>query len=90
MLNPEVIVLGGAIAHNRREMLGVIADEISRRAFATPARRVRVVLSEHRDDVSLIGSLPIVNERLDDPAYARDRLPSDPAPTDPAQMRSSS
>ncbi|HEX2141444.1 MAG TPA: ROK family protein [Candidatus Limnocylindria bacterium] len=76
LLNPEVIVLGGAIALNRPEMLGVIGDELARRAFPTPARRVRVVLSEHGDDVSLLGSLPIVNERLDDPAYRRDRHPT--------------
>jgi glucokinase len=83
VFNPEVIVVGGAIAVHRPELLGVVRDEIDRRAFPTPARRVRVVLSEHRDDVSLIGSLPIVNERLHDPAY---RHGSSAVPQ--AQMRS--
>ena len=83
VLNPECIVLGGAIAAHRPELLGVVRDEIDRRAFPTPARRVRVVASEHGDDVSLIGSLPIVNERLHDPAYGPGRLHSPPA-----QMRS--
>ena len=73
VFNPEVIVVGGAIAVHRPELLGVIRDEIDRRAFAIPARRVRLALSEHRDDVSLIGSLPIVNERLHDPAFAQGR-----------------
>jgi glucokinase len=73
VFNPERIVLGGAIAVHRPELIGVVRDEIDRRAFPTPARRVRVVLSEHRDDVSLIGSLPIVNERLHDPAFGRGR-----------------
>jgi glucokinase len=83
VFNPEVIVLGGAIALHRPELPGAVRDEIDRRAFATPARRVRVVLSEHRDDVSLIGSLPIVNERLHDPAYRQGR-PS----AQPSQLRS--
>jgi glucokinase len=74
VFNPEVIVLGGAIAMHRPELFGVIRDEIARRAFAIPARRVRVVLAEHGDDVSLIGSLPIVNERHGDPAFGRGRL----------------
>jgi glucokinase len=73
VFNPECIVLGGAIAANRPELLGVVRDEIDRRAFPTPARRVRVVRAEHGDDVSLIGSLPIVNERLHDPAYGQGR-----------------
>jgi glucokinase len=76
VFNPEVIVVGGAIAVHRPELFGVIRDEIALRAFATPARRVRVVLAEHGDDVSLIGSLPIVNERHGDPAYRRGRLPT--------------
>ena len=76
VFNPEVIVVGGSIAVHRPELFGVIGDEIARRAFATPARRVRVALAEHGDDVSLIGSLPIVNERHGDPAYRRGRLPT--------------
>lgn len=83
VFNPERIVLGGAIAMHRPELIGVVRDEIDRRAFPTPARRVRVVPAQHGDDVSLIGSLPIVNERLGDPAYRQGRLPS-PQP----QMRS--
>ncbi len=79
LLNPEVIVLGGSIAVHRPELLGVVRDEIDRRSFPIPARRVRVAMAAHRDDVSLIGSLPIVNERLHDPAYARDRLLPPPA-----------
>jgi glucokinase len=76
VFNPEVIVVGGSIAVHRPELFGVISDEIALRAFPTPARRVRVVLAEHGDDVSLIGSLPIVNERHGDPAYGRGRLPT--------------
>ncbi|HET6819805.1 MAG TPA: ROK family protein [Candidatus Limnocylindria bacterium] len=69
LLNPEVIVLGGSIAAHRPELFDVVRREIDRRAFPIPARRVRVVPAELGDDVSLIGSLPIVNERLKDPAF---------------------
>ena len=75
LLNPEVIVIGGSIAAHRPELFGVVQREIARRTFAAPARRVRVVPAQHGDDVSLIGLLPIVNERLNDPAYRRGRTP---------------
>ncbi|HEX2194155.1 MAG TPA: ROK family protein [Candidatus Limnocylindria bacterium] len=79
VFNPEVLVMGGAIAVHRPELMEVVREEIGRRAFAIPARRVRVERAEHGDDVSLLGSLPIVNRRLADPAYGRGRLaPSEP------------
>jgi glucokinase len=76
VLNPEVIVLGGSIAAHRPELFEVVRREIERRAFAAPARRVRVLPAEHGDDVSLIGLLPIVNERLHDPAFRRGPNPA--------------
>lgn len=71
-LNPEVIVLGGSIARHRPELLAVVRREIDRRAFPGPARRVQVETARFGDDVSLIGLLPIVNERLNDPSYAKE------------------
>lgn len=71
VLNPEVIVLGGSIARNRPDLIGAVRDGIRRRAFPVPADRVRVEMAQHGDDVGLIGLLPIVNQRLDDPAYRR-------------------
>jgi len=70
-LNPQVIVLGGSIASHRPRLFEVARHEIDRRAFPGPARRVRLAPARFGDDVSLIGCLPIVNERLDDPAYRR-------------------
>jgi len=63
-LNPEVIVLGGSIALHRPELRTAVRAEIDRRAFSAPASRVRIEMSQLADDVSLIGLLPIVNERL--------------------------
>jgi glucokinase len=71
LLNPEVIVVGGSIAEHRPELFDRIRAAIGRRAFAIPARRVRIEPAAHTDDVSLIGALPIVHERLTDPAYRR-------------------
>ena len=68
-LNPEVIVIGGSIAAHRPEILDVARAEIVSRCFPVPAARVRVAPAELGDDVSLIGCLPIVHERIDDPAY---------------------
>ena len=72
-MNPEVIVLGGSIGCNRPELPSAIRAEIDRRAFPAPARRVRVAMTQFAGDVSLIGLLPIVNERMTDPSYAKER-----------------
>ena len=69
VLNPEVIVVGGSIATHRPELFEVVRREVDRRAFPIPARRVRILAAQLGDDVSLIGLLPIVNERLSDPAF---------------------
>lgn len=71
-LNPEVIVVGGSIGCNRPELPSAIRAEIDRRAFSAPARRVRVEMTQFAGDVSLIGLLPIVNERLNDPSYTKE------------------
>ena len=71
VLNPEVIVLGGGIAANRPEVLERIRRGIDQRAFPAPAARVRVAMAEHGDDVSLIGAVPIVHDRIHDPAFRR-------------------
>jgi glucokinase len=75
VLNPEVLVLGGGIAMHRPDLLEAVREQVALRAFPIPARRVRLVLAQYPKDVSLIGSLPIVNERINDPAFRRD--PSD-------------
>jgi predicted NBD/HSP70 family sugar kinase len=73
LLNPEVVVIGGAIAAHRPELFEAVRREVDRRTFAAPARRMRIVPAEHGDDVSLIGLMPIVNERIHDPAYRSGR-----------------
>ena len=73
LLNPEVIILGGSIAAHRPELFEVVRRELERRAFPIPARRVRIEAAQLGGDVSLIGCLPIVNQRLHDPAFAASR-----------------
>ena len=88
VLNPDVIVIGGTIAEHRPELLEVARQEIARRAFALPASRVRVVPAELGDDVSLIGTLAIVNERIGDPAFgAGSHLPRQAAPVEQGVLR---
>jgi glucokinase len=71
-LNPEVIVLGGSIALHRPDLRSAVRKEVDRRAFAAPAGRVRIEMAQFADDVSLIGMLPIVNDRLKDPSYPKE------------------
>ncbi len=69
LLDPEVIVIGGSIAEHRPELFDVSRRELERRAFPILLDRVRIEPAALGGDVSLIGSLPIVNDRIGDPAY---------------------
>ncbi len=71
LLDPQMIVIGGSIAEHRPDLFEGVRREIDARAFPIPARRVRLALPRYSGDVSLIGSLPIVNQRIDDPAFRR-------------------
>jgi predicted NBD/HSP70 family sugar kinase len=72
LLNPEVIVFGGGISKNRPDMFVAVRHEVDARAFPIPARRVRLEPAQHSDDVSLLGWVPLWNQRIHDPAYGRD------------------
>lgn len=68
-LNPEVIVIGGGIAEHHPRLFEVARAEVRRRALPILVDRVRIVPPVHGHDVSLIGALPIVQERIGDPRY---------------------
>jgi glucokinase len=70
LLDPEVIVIGGSIAKHHPRLFEVARLELERRAFPILLEGVRVEPAALGDDVSLVGSLPIVNDRIGDPAYA--------------------
>jgi glucokinase len=70
LLDPEVIVIGGSIAEHRPRLFEVARDEIARSAFPILRDRVRIEPAALGGDVSLIGILPILNDRIGDPAYA--------------------
>ncbi len=70
LLDPEVIVIGGSIAEHHARLFEVAREELGRRAFPILLDRVRIVPADLGGDVSLIGGLPIVNDRINDPAYA--------------------
>jgi glucokinase len=62
VLNPQVLVLGGAIADHRPDLHEAVRAEIARRAFAVPAARVRLTAPHFGDDVSLVGCWPLVHD----------------------------
>jgi glucokinase len=70
LFSPEVIVIGGSIAEHHARLFEVARAELPRRAFPVLLDRVRIVPAALGRDVSLIGGLPIVNDRIDDPAFA--------------------
>lgn len=77
VLNPEVIVIGGGIAEHRPQLFEVARAEIDRRSFSRPAARVRLERPQFGGDVSLVGALPIVNERIQSAADGGHRSKED-------------
>jgi len=78
LLNPEVIVIGGGIAQHRPRLFDVARGELERRVLPALAGTARIEPAALGGDVSLIGLLPIVNDRIGDPAYASGSHPSHP------------
>jgi glucokinase len=70
LLDPEVIVLGGGIAEHRPRLFEVARRELARRILPALEGRTRIEPAALGGDVSLVGLLPIVNDRMGDPAYA--------------------
>jgi glucokinase len=70
LLDPEVIVIGGGIAEHRPRLFEVARRELARRSLPPLEGRARIEPAALGGDVSLIGLLPIVNDRMGDPAYA--------------------
>jgi glucokinase len=70
LLNPEVIVIGGGIAEHRPRLFEVARRELDRRVLPALAGTARIEPAALGGDVSLIGILPIVNDRIGDLAYA--------------------
>ncbi len=68
-LNPEVIVIGGGIAQHHPRLFEVARAELRRRALPILVDSVRIVPAALGGDVSLIGALPIVQDRINDPAH---------------------
>ena len=68
VLNPEVLVMGGAIADARPDLHAAVRHELTRRAFAIPAARVRLTAPQFGDDVSLIGCWPLIHDMEARPA----------------------
>jgi glucokinase len=70
LLNPEVIVIGGGIAAHRPRLFEVARRELERRVLPALSGTARIEPAALGGDVSLIGLLPIVNDRIGDPDYA--------------------
>ncbi len=68
LLTPEVIVIGGGIAEHQPRLFDVARREMARRTLPDFGARVRIEPAALGGDVSLIGLLPIVNDRIGEAA----------------------
>jgi glucokinase len=79
LLTPEVIVIGGGIAEHHPSLFEVARREMARRALPGFAPGARIEPAALGADVSLIGLLPIVNERIGDASPTAASQQSPPA-----------
>ncbi|MDQ6794193.1 MAG: ROK family protein [Chloroflexota bacterium] len=64
VFNPELVVIGGSIAHAQDDRLVTLArQQVSQFAFRIPRERVRVVPAALGDDVGLVGAQPLLGLR---------------------------
>jgi glucokinase len=76
LLNPSLIVVGGAIAERQGDRLFEPAREaVAIGTFAVPGRRVKIVPASLGPDVSLAGAQPLVSSRFADPQWRRPSAP---------------
>jgi glucokinase len=66
LLNPEVIVIGGSIAEHHPLLIDVARREVERNALPVMRGRTRLEPARLGPDVSLIGVVSIVHERIGD------------------------
>jgi len=60
LLNPEMIVIGGGVAKAGRILFAEIRKTVRSRAFALPAKFVKIVPSKLKDDAGILGVITIV------------------------------
>jgi glucokinase len=60
LLNVELIVLGGGVTEAWELFIGTAEVEIRQRAFAIPARRVRIARAMWGDEAGLLGAASLV------------------------------
>jgi predicted NBD/HSP70 family sugar kinase len=77
LLNPSLIVVGGAIAEHQGDRLFDPAREaVAIGTFTVPGRRVKIVPASLGPDVSLAGAQPLVSSRFGDPQWRRTSAPN--------------
>jgi len=62
VLNPEMAVLSGGMIAAGERLFGPIRETVKKRAFKTPARRIKIVPAERGDDAGVLGAAGIALE----------------------------
>jgi len=66
LLNPEMIVIGGGVANGWQLFEKYMHEEVARRAFPVPVRRLKIVPAECGDDAGLLGAAHLAFEAFTD------------------------
>lgn len=64
IFNPEMVVIGGGVREAWPLFIETTRAEVQKRAFAVPARRVKLVPSELGDDAGMVGAAAAALQKL--------------------------
>ncbi len=64
VLDPQLVIIGGRVAQMGELLLNHIKDEITKRAFLEPCRRIAIVPAELGDDAGIIGAAKMIQNLI--------------------------
>ncbi|MEW6619426.1 MAG: ROK family protein [bacterium] len=63
VLNPQLVVIGGKVAQIGDLLLQYVKEEVTKRTYLEPCKRISIVLAQRGDDAGLIGAAKMVLQK---------------------------
>jgi len=71
VLNPQLVIIGGRVAQMDKILLKYIREDVTKRAFLEPGRRISIVLAQLGDDAGIIGAAKMILKKEEKNARSR-------------------
>jgi len=64
VLNPQLVIIGGRVVQMGELLLNYIKDEVAKRAFLEPCKRIAIVPAKLGDDAGIIGAAKMIQNLI--------------------------